>query len=368
MAEPIFVTRSMMPTKEEYFAEVSDIWDSCWLTNMGTHHRKLETQLQKYLDIDSIALLSSGHMSLEAAIQAFDLKGEVITTPFTFVSTIHALVRNGIKPVFCDIRRDDYTLDVEKAEKLITPETVAIMPVHVYGNVCDIEGFDRLAEKYNIKIIYDAAHTFGETYKGKSVVSYGDAATLSFHATKVFHTIEGGAVCSADSSIVERINKMKNFGIVDEEMICEVGFNAKMNEFQAAMGTCNLRHIEEEIQGRKRIYQEYIDCLQDCKEISCNYYKKDVAPNYAYFPILVEGDLENRDKVLEALKKQNIYARKYFYPLISNLLCYKGMYGNELLPVAEEVSRKVLTLPIYSSLKLEDVHKICSVIQQILKK
>ena len=259
MEDKILVTRSSMPTLEEYVEEIRDLWDTHWLTNMGAKHQKLENELKTYLNVDNISLTTNGHLALELAIQAMNLSGEVITTPFTFASTTHAIVRNGLTPVFCDINAEDFTIDVKKIEGLITDKTSAIIPVHVYGNVCNVEEIERIAKKYDLKVIYDAAHTFGVEYKGKGIGSFGDVSMFSFHATKVFNTIEGGAVCYHDKDFGKRMYQLKNFGIKNETEIDAVGSNAKMNEFQAAMGICNLRHINVEIEKRKKllIYTEW---------------------------------------------------------------------------------------------------------------
>ena len=246
-----------MPEFEEYIEEIRELWDTHWLTNMGSKHKSLESQLLDYLKVPNITLFTNGHLALECIIAALDLRGEVITTPFTFASTTHAIVRNGLKPVFCDINPYDYTIDVEKIESLITEKTSAIIPVHVYGNVCDIEAIDRIAKKHNLKVIYDAAHTFGVTVNGQGVGTFGDASMFSFHATKVFNTIEGGAVTYDDSSIKQVLNDLKNFGITGPETVEYVGGNAKMNEFQAAMGICNLRHVNGEIIKRKKVVERY---------------------------------------------------------------------------------------------------------------
>ena len=240
----INVTRSSMPYFDEYCEEIQDIWDSRWLTNMGPKHQKLQAELIEYLDVDKIDLFCNGHMALEMAIQAMELTGEVITTPFTFASTTHAIVRNGLTPIFCDVEPDTYTIDTTKLEALITEKTSAIIPVHVYGNICNVEEIERIAKKHNLKVIYDAAHAFGVKFKGRGIGSFGDASMFSFHATKVFHSIEGGAICFSDEAFGEKLYKLKNFGIASQESVEFVGGNAKMNEFCAAMGICNLRHTE----------------------------------------------------------------------------------------------------------------------------
>ena len=249
----ILVTKSSMPSLDEYVEEIKDIWETKWLTNMGVKHNKLKDELIKYLDVERIDLFTNGHMAIELSLQALKLKGEVITTPFTFASTTHAIVRNGLTPVFCDINPEDFTIDTKKLESLINDKTCAILPVHVYGNVCNVEEIDRIAKKHGLKVIYDAAHTFGVKYKGKGIGQYGDASCFSFHATKVFNSIEGGAVSFKKESFGKELYKLKNFGIKDPETVDGVGANAKMNEFCAAMGLCNLRHINEEINKRKHV-------------------------------------------------------------------------------------------------------------------
>ena len=260
--EKILVTRPSIPSLEEYNKELQEIWESKWLTNMGPKHNKFKQMLLEFLDVENIDLVTNGHMALELTLQAFNLPagGEVITTPFTFASTTHAIVRNGLKPVFCDINMDDYTLDTSKLEALITEKTCAIVPVHVYGNICDVEGIEAIAKKYNLKVLYDAAHTFGEKYKGIGIGNFGDASCFSFHATKVFNSIEGGAVCFRDLELGEKLYNLKNFGIKGEELVEAVGANAKMNEFCAAMGICNLHHIDEEI-------DLYVDLKEQIRQV-----------------------------------------------------------------------------------------------------
>ena len=353
-----------MPEFEEYIEEIRELWDTHWLTNMGTKHKNLESQLLYYLNVPNITLFTNGHLALECIIAALDLRGEVITTPFTFASTTHAIVRNGLKPVFCDINPDDYTIDVEKIESLITEKTSAIIPVHVYGNVCDVEAIDRIAKKHNLKVIYDAAHTFGVTVNGQGIGTFGDASMFSFHATKVFNTIEGGAVTYNDSSIKQVLNDLKNFGITGPETVEYVGGNAKMNEFQAAMGICNLRHVNGEIIKRKKVVERYIDNLKDITGIKLSKEQVDVESNYAYFPVVFDGYKMTRDGVFEKLKDNDIVARKYFYPLTNSFECYKDRYDVDETPVAKYIAERVLTLPLYADLALEDVDRICEIIKR----
>ena len=362
----ILVTRSSMPTFEEYSEEIKDIWESHWLTNMGVKHKQLQKELEDYFGIPHVALYTNGHLALENAIAALNLPkgGEVITTPFTFASTTHAIVRNGLVPVFCDIKEDDYTIDTQKMEKLVTDNTVAIVPVHVYGNMCDVEGIDRIAQKYGLKVIYDAAHAFAVKYKGVSSACFGDASMFSFHATKVFNTIEGGCVCFKDDSWVQLLNDMKNFGIHGPESVGYVGGNAKMNEFQAAMGLCNLRHLDEEIGKRKKVVERYRERLEGVEGIKLSVIQKDVESNYAYFPVVFDGYQYTRNEVFEKLAEVGIGARKYFYPLTNSFECYHNYptAGTEKTPVAQHMALRVLTLPLYADLSLEDVDRICDVI------
>ena len=362
MSKPIQVTRSSMPNFEEYIEEIKDMWESHWLTNMGVKHKQLEAELKDYLNSPNITLFTNGHLALECAIAAFNLSGEVITTPFTFASTTHAIVRNGLEPVFCDVNPDDYTTDTDKLETLITKETSAIIPVHVYGNICNINEIENLAKKYNLKVIYDAAHAFGVTVNGESAANFGDASMFSFHATKVFHTIEGGAVTYKDGSLSKKLNDLKNFGITGPESVGYVGGNAKMNEFQAAMGICNLRHIDDEIAKRKIVVERYIGRLSSVKGIKLCKPQTGAKSNYAYFPVVFDGYKMSRDEVFEKLKAANIYARKYFYPLTNSFECYKGRFDVGKTPVAKYIADRVLTLPLYADLALDDVDRICDII------
>lgn len=366
MDKEILVTRSSMPELDEYVTEISDLWETYWLTNMGSKHKKLQGELEKYLGVSHTILYANGHLALENVIAALNFPegGEVITTPFTFASTTHAIVRNKLVPVFCDINQRDYTIDVTKIEALITDRTVAIVPVHVYGNMCDIEEITRIAEKYGLKVIYDAAHAFGVKYKGKSVACFGDASMFSFHATKVFNTIEGGAVCFRDDSLVQILNDQKNFGIHGPECVSYVGGNAKMNEFQAAMGICNLRHFDKEIQKRKVVVEQYKRRLSGIEGIILNELQKDVQSNYAYFPVVFEGYKYTRNEVFGMLAKEKIKARKYFYPLTNSFECYRNYptAGVDRTPVAQHTALRVLTLPLYADLQLCDVDRICDII------
>ncbi|MCI7086174.1 DegT/DnrJ/EryC1/StrS family aminotransferase [bacterium] len=360
----IQVTRSSMPDYEEYIDEIKDIWDTHWMTNMGSKHRELRDKLKVYLDAENLDLLTNGHMALELTLQAMKLSGEVITTPFTFASTTHAIVRNGLTPVFCDINSDDYTINTKKIESLITEKTCAIVPVHVYGNICDVEAIQKIADKYSLKVVYDAAHTFGVAYKGRGIGLFGDASCFSFHATKVFNTIEGGAVCFKDKALGEEIYNLKNFGIQGSEKVVGVGANAKMNEFCAAMGICNLRHIDREIDKRKRVVERYTERLNGIGGIKLSPQQEGVKPNYAYFPVVFDKKVfgKSRDDVAQQLETEGIFARKYFYPLTTDFDCYRDKFNSEDTPVALNISKNVLTLPLYADLPLETVDKICGII------
>lgn len=366
MVEPILITRSSMPMFDEYTKEIRELWDTHWLTNMGIKHQKLQNEMLNYLGVENIELMVNGHMALELSLQAMDLKGEVITTPFTFASTTHALVRNNLEPVFCDINPEDFTIDATKIEQLINDRTCAILPVHVYGNICNVEEIKRIANRYGLKVIYDAAHAFGEVYKDMGIGSFGDASCFSFHATKVFNTIEGGAVCFKDKEFGLNLYRLKNFGIRGPEIVDSVGANAKMNEFCAAMGICNLRHVDDEIAKRKIIVERYREHLEDVDGIQLSPIQKDVISNYAYFPVVFDEKVfgASRNEIFNKLESYNIFARKYFYPLTNTFSCFHGKYDVNQTPVALHISKRVLTLPLYADLTLECVDKICSIILQ----
>lgn len=362
--DKIFVTRSSLPDLEEFVDEIRDIWDSHWLTNMGRKHQKLQEELMKYMGVEHVELLTNGHMALELSLQALKLRGEVITTPFTFASTTHAIVRNGLTPVFCDIEPVTYTMDVSKLESLVTDRTCAIVPVHVYGNVCDIEGIQHIADKYGLKVIYDAAHTFGETYKGRGIGTYGDVSCFSFHATKVFNSIEGGAVCYKDEDFGKELYRLKNFGIKNEDVVDGIGANAKMNEFCAAMGLCNLKHVDEEIEKRKAVVERYTEHLSNIDGIKLCKRQTELKSNYAYFPVVIDERQfgSSRNEVLKKLNEHNVIARKYFYPITNSFECFHGQYYPEQTPAALRISKRVLTLPLYAGLSFEDVDRICRIV------
>lgn len=369
VSKQILVTRSSMPDYEEYCEEIKKLWESHWLTNMGVEHKKLQSELEAYLNCPHVVLYTNGHLALENVIAAmqFPRGGEVITTPFTFVSTTHAISRNGLIPVFCDINPADYTIDVEKIEPLITDKTVAILPVHVYGNMCNVERIEEIAKAHNLKVIYDAAHAFAVKYKGISSANFGDASMFSFHATKVFNTIEGGAVCFRDEQLVATMNDFKNFGIRGPERVVFIGGNAKMSEFQAAMGVCNLRHLDREIEKRKAVVERYWQRLDGVEGIKLCEPQKNVTPNYAYFPVVFDDFRATRDDVFRTLGEHNITARKYFYPITNSVEAYENLptAGAEKTPIAAYLADRVLTLPLYADLALEDVDHICEIIMSL---
>ncbi len=365
----VFVTRSSMPTLEEYIEEIRPIFASRMMTNMGPVYKKLQQQLIDYLGVPELSLFVNGHMALEMAIDALGLKekgGEIITTPFTFVSTTHAITRNNLTPIFCDIKHDDYTIDPEKIEALITDKTVAIVPVHVYGHVCDVEAIEKIAKRHNLMVIYDAAHTFGVSYKGVGIGNFGDASMFSFHATKVFNTVEGGAIAFGDKEYRTKLHDLKNFGIHGENDVLGIGGNAKLDEFRAAMGICNLRRMSDCIVKRKAVHEHYNERLGNIPGIRLCKQQEDVTANYAYYPVYFDYGVfgKSRDDVFQELKQNDIFARKYFYPAINELSCYAGMQNAET-PIAHDVSMNILTLPMYEELTIDDVDRICDVILSV---
>ena len=371
MQKKIYVTQSSLPSFEEFTEAVRPLWESHWLTNMGCYHKELEEKLREFLKVPELSLMVNGHMALEMAIQAFHFPegAEIITTPFTFISTTHAIVRNHLKPVFCDVKLSDGTIDETKIEDLITKNTAAIIPVHVYGNICNVEAIQKIAERYSLKVIYDAAHAFGIEYKGNGIGSFGDASIFSFHATKVFNTIEGGAVSFSDHKIYDRLYNLKNFGIHGEELVTEVGANAKMNEFSAIMGLCNLKHIQHAMEERRKRHDFYQKCLQNAEGIHFFEGSQDANKNYAYFPVMIDMEYGmTRDELYEYLKENDIYSRKYFYPLTSDQACFKNEYRYASLEQARYLSKRVLVLPLYEKLEMENIEKIADIIIKCKKK
>lgn len=364
MDTPIYVTKSSMPPFEEYTGLIRELWDTHVLTNMGKLHKDLERQLRNFLNVSELQLFTNGHTALELVLQASNLTGEVITTPFTFASTTHAIVRNDLIPVFCDINKEDYTIDANRIESLITERTTAIVPVHVYGNLCDVQKIDQIARKYSLKVIYDAAHAFGESINGTSIGNFGDASMFSFHATKAFNTIEGGAIAYSNPILGAALYRLKNFGIMNEVVVDGVGANGKMNEFQAAMGLCNLKHFHEENQKRKSLVLLYREYLSNVPGLKITTEREEITYNYTYFPLLIDEKVfgKTRDQICKKLNQNNIFPRKYFYPLTSSYECYRNKYHVEDTPNAIYVANRILTLPLYSDLSPDIVQEICELI------
>lgn len=366
----ITVTRSAMPPFEEYVDKIRPLWDSRWLTNMGAYHRELEEKLKEYLEVPYLSLMVNGHMSLELAIQAMNFPegSEIITTPFTFVSTTHAIIRNGLVPVFCDIKLKDYTIDEDKIVDLITEKTVAILPVHVYGNICNTAKIEEIAHQYNLKVIYDAAHAFGEKAGGRAVGNFGDVSVFSFHATKVFHSIEGGAAVFSDPKLYQRLYDLKNFGIRSEEVVAEIGANAKMSEFSAAMGICNLPYVEQNIKERKKRCLYYIEKLGHIEGLFLPAFDgKDVRYSYGYFPVLFRPEILGegmRDMVYNGLHSIHVMARKYFYPITSDAPCFRNKYREIPLKNARYAGENILVLPLYPELDFEKMDEIVALIDK----
>ncbi|WP_105188469.1 DegT/DnrJ/EryC1/StrS family aminotransferase [Pseudoalteromonas sp. T1lg48] len=359
----ITVTSPLLPPLEELTPLLKDIWDSKWLTNSGQYHQKLEQALCDYLDVPYISLFSNGTLALITALQALDLEGEVITTPYTFIATSHALIWNKLTPVFVDVDPKTFNLDPEKVEQAITDKTSAILPVHVYGNPCDHQALEKIADKHDLKIVYDAAHAFGVKENNISILNYGDVAILSFHATKTYSTIEGGAVVCHSLEMKEKLDQLKNFGFESETAISQCGMNAKLNEVQAAFGLVTLNHIDQAILKRKEVSDYYHKHLGSVKGLKLFTPADNVQPNYSYFPILVdESEFGcSRDELFEYLKGNNILARKYFYPLITDFDAYKN--NNEIFNSAKQISDSVICLPIHTCLAKEEVEKVVEVVK-----
>lgn len=358
----INVTKPFLPLIEDYIKEIESIWEDRWLTNFGPRHTKFKKLLEDYLEVEDVCIFTNGHMALELCLQSLGVKGEVITTPFTFVSTTHAIERCGMTPVFCDINEDDYTIDVDKIEALINENTIAIMPVHVYGNICDVKKIQEIADKYNLKVIYDGAHAFGIKYKGTPICQFGDFTMLSFHATKVFNSVEGGGLVVNDKKYLETIHNLKLFGLVDEDSVL-IGTNAKMSEFHAAMGVCNMKYMPEIISCRRKYYETYLELLSGLDGIKLSFINEDIESNYSYFPIYIDEMVAgfSRDDLDLELQNNNIFARKYFYPIMNEMAVYKGVYKNAT-PVAKRISEGILVLPLYYDLEIEDIKRICEII------
>lgn len=365
--DSIFVTQPYLPPLDEFIPYLREIWDNKVLTNSGPFHQQLEKELCKYLGVEHISLFTNGTIALVTALQALRITGEVITTPYSFVATSHSLLWNGIKPVFVDVDPDTLNLDPAKIEAAITPQTTAILAVHCYGHPCDMEAIQTIADNYNLKVIYDAAHAFGVECHCGSILNHGDLSILSFHATKVYNTFEGGAIICKDAKTKTRIDHLKNFGFVDETTVVAPGINGKMSEFNAALGLLQLKYIDQALYKRQQIDKLYRERLQGIKGIYCFDKSHELKANYAYFPVLIKDDFAlSRDELFKLLKSNNIHPRRYFYPLISEFPMYRGLLsaqpGN--LPTATVAAKQVLCLPIYPELELNTVNAICNIITE----
>lgn len=364
MEKNIPVTRSSMPDFEEYCEEIKKMWDSRWLSNRGEIHRDFETKLIDYLGVPHVALFGNGHLALEVMLQTSGVRGKVITSPFTHISTSHSIVRSGLTPVFCDINEEDLTIDPEKIEALVDEDTCAIMATHVYGYVCHVHEIEAIAKKHGLKVFYDAAHAFGEKLDGVGIGNYGDAAMISTHATKAFHTIEGGIVTYRDAELFHAFDNITNFGFTGNDTIGYIGTNARMNEFEAAMGICNLRHLDAEIAKRKRIADRYTERLHGMQGIRLIAPQKGVEYNYAYYPVIFDGFRLDREGVLKLLAEHNITARRYFYPSVNLAECYGDRFKDAQVPLSEYYAQRVLTLPLYADMTIEDADRVCDVLEK----
>jgi dTDP-4-amino-4,6-dideoxygalactose transaminase len=363
--KPIYVTQPYLPPLEEFYPYLQKIWDNKILTNGGPFHQQLEKALCEYLGVEHIALFTNGTIALVTALQALRISGEVITTPYSFVATAHSLLWNGIKPVFVDVDPETLNIDPAKIEAAITPHTTAIMPVHCYGTPCDVDAIQKIADNYNLKVIYDAAHAFGVKNEHGSILKYGDLSVLSFHATKVFNTFEGGAIVCPDAKTKTRIDQLKNFGFVDEVTVVAAGINGKMSEINAAFGMLQLQSVDRAIARRMQIDTTYRECLKDVVGIRCLDAASANTQNFSYFPILIEDNYRlTRDELYQKLKAQGIFSRRYFYPLISEFPMYRNLASanREYLPVANDAARRVLCLPIYPALEQQDVQRVIEII------
>lgn len=362
----ITVTSPLLPPLEDFIPLLQDIWDRKWLTNNGTYHQQLEKALAEYLKVPYISLFTNGTLPLITALQALRITGEVITTPYSFVATTHSLWWNGIKPVFVDIDPVTCNLDPEKIEAAITPKTTAIMPVHVYGNPCDTKRIQEIADKYGLKVIYDAAHAFGVEVEGKSILEFGDMSTLSFHATKVYNTIEGGALICKDAETKKRIDYLKNFGFADETTVIAPGINSKMDEVRAAYGLLNLKQVDASIEARQGVAMQYRSGLSNIPGISLMQETLGVRNNYSYFPIFVDAEKYGmtRDELYFKMKEQGVLGRRYFYPLISDFATYRGLPSSnkENLPVSHKIADQVICLPMYKGLEREEIERVINII------
>lgn len=359
---PILVTRPGLPDITAYTSRIQVVWEDHWLTNGGPLVQELETRLRAQLGVENVVVYSNGHLALDCALRSLGICGEVITSPFTFLSTVNAIAMNGLTPVFCDIKEQDCTLDENKLERLITKRTCAILPIHVYGFPCNHETIQTIASRYGLKVIYDAAHAFGVSVNGRGIGTFGDLSMFSFHATKVFHTVEGGAITFNDGSLRGELMSRKNFGLKIQEQCEAPGLNAKMTEFHAAMGLCNLELFPQQVEKRKAVVERYLAKLEGVPDIHLfSWSGKDVTYNYAYFPVLSQ----KRDLLLQRLAEDyNIFGRKYFYPAVNELACYRGAEGET--PIARRVAQQAFCLPLYADLSFEDIDYICDATREIM--
>lgn len=368
-ARPVNIVKPTLPDLKQLNVKLSQIAKSGWLTNFGPQYQILRIKLQKYLDVGTVDLFCNGDTALHIAIKSLKLRGEVITTPFTFASTIHSIYLNNLTPVFCDIDQDTFNIDPEKIESLITPRTSAILGVHVFGRPCDVDAIDTIAKKHRLKVIYDSAHAFGVTLRGRSLAHYGDISMYSFHATKIFNTIEGGCLVLKDSRSAKSIHSLQNFGYDDQGLVVYPGINGKMNELQAAVGQLNLGNVKREIVKRSNIIQWYFKHLSKVRGVRLPTYENEVEYNYSYYPVLIDKSTFglSRDELIIRLNKYNIFPRKYFWPIASQYTCYKALPSArpELLPNAERINNMILCLPIYGGLSSKEIKKICTVIKYI---
>lgn len=365
-SKQITVTSPLLPDLDEFNVLLKEIWDRKWITNNGSLHIKLEIELADYLKVPYLSLFTNGTLPLLTALQALDIKGEVITTPYSFVATTHSIWWNGAKPVFVDVDPATGNIDPKCIEAAVTPNTTAIMPVHVYGNPCDVDAIQKIADKHGLKVIYDAAHAFGVEVNGKSILNHGDLSTLSFHATKVYNTIEGGAMIMRNAETKKQIDFLKNFGFADETEVVGPGINSKMDEVRAAYGLINLRNVDKAIEHRRQVAIRYREVLKDIDGISYFEDMPGVRHNYGYFPIFVDKDSYgmDRDTLYALMKSHNVYGRRYFYPLISDFAIYRDLpsAAPELHPNAQKMADEVICLPIHNSLTQEDVERVLDII------
>lgn len=369
--QPIYVSRPLLPEMDVFSGKLKDIWAAKWLTNNGRQHQLLEDKLREHLKVQGLSLFNNGTIALIIACQSLRLSGEVITTPFTFPATTHVLNWNGIRPIFCDIDTVTMNIDANKIESLITPQTTGILAVHVYGTPCDVSTIQAIADRYGLRVIYDAAHAFGVEIDGNGIGSYGDISMFSFHATKLFHTAEGGALTFNDKNLKSRIDLLKNFGIKNEEEVIMPGINGKMNEIQAALGLSVLDYVEEEREKRKYLTNKYKDCLREIEGISFIENDGNIINSYQYFVIRIDEKVVgiSRDYIYDKFKEYNVYTRKYFYPLCSDYPCYKHLPSSsqENLPVAKKVANEVLAVPLYGELEIKDIERICDILKEIIR-